>query len=103
MNTASCHATVVSPRDRAKQVILKELGVRRVADWCGKSEAAVYQWLSRGSDDEPIPAGQIPAIIEGARKAGILVDAAVIWPALARAQAGEAETVSPPDAEGVRA
>lgn len=80
MDGANCHA---SGSETAKGLILKALGVRRVADWCDVSEAAVYQWLSRGTAEHPIPPRYVGKILTGARKAGIAVDASVLWPELA--------------------
>lgn len=86
MDDRSCHATTETPKDRARLLILKELGAKRVAGWCGVAEATVYQWLGRGSDDEPVPAARVPAIIAGARAAGIEVPMSIIWPAMAQAE-----------------
>ena len=45
----------------------------------------MYQWLHRGTDDRPVPSDRVPAIISGARRDGIAVDIAVLWPAIAEA------------------
>jgi len=80
MPSASCHPAS-SPRERAKTLILRTLGVRRIADWCGVGEAAVYQWLSRGTDEEPIPPERVLKIIEGARAESLDAPLEVLWPA----------------------
>lgn len=82
MSDRACEAAKESPRDRAKKLILADLGVKRVANWCHVSEAAVYQWLSRGSDAEPIPPGHVAAIVSGARDEGLEAPLAVLWPAM---------------------
>lgn len=74
-------------RDRAKTLLLKEFGVSQVATWCGVGEMAVYQWLSRGTDEKPIPSDFVPMIIEGARSKGLEAPLEVLWPAMARAGA----------------
>jgi hypothetical protein len=66
-----------------RTVILKTLGVRRVGAWCGVAPETVYQWLSRGSPDQPIPPKHVPAIIAGAAAAGMPVELALLWPAVA--------------------
>lgn len=71
---------------RAKHLILKGLGVRRVAAWCGVSEMAVYQWLQRGTDEEPIPPARVAAILSGAKAEGLDAPIGVLWPAMAEAQ-----------------
>lgn len=75
-----------APLARAKQLILKTLGVRRVASWCGVGEMAVYQWLQRGSDAEPIPPARVAAIVAGAKAEGLEAPIGVLWPAMAEAQ-----------------
>lgn len=74
------------PLERAKRLIQKDLGVRRVAGWCGVAEATVYQWLQRGTDAAPIPTHHVPAIVNGARAAGLDAPIGVLWPAMAEAQ-----------------
>lgn len=83
MEEPACHAAGASKRDRAKSLILKELGVRRVAGWCCVAEATVYQWLKRGTEAEPIPPARVPAIVDGARADGLHAPLAVLWPAMA--------------------
>lgn len=90
MTSAPCHLPNESPRDRAKALILKTLGVRRVAEWCGVAEDTVYQWLSRGTDLEPIPPARVPLIVRGARDAGLAAPLDILWPALSAAGAGDA-------------
>lgn len=73
-----------TPLARARALILKELGVGRVAAWCGVREMAVYKWLERGTDQRPIPPDFVPDIVVGARQAGFAIDTAVLWPAYQR-------------------
>lgn len=70
----------------ARRLILRELGVKRVATWCGVAENTVHQWLSRGTPQRPIPAARVPAVLAGARAEGVDIDIAVLWPALAEAR-----------------
>jgi len=72
-------------RERAKALILKTLGVRRVAAWCGVEDATVYQWLSRGTEQKPIPPDRVPAILAGARAEKLDAPVAVLWPEMAGA------------------
>lgn len=86
MHPAACHASdAATPRARAKELILKRLGVKRVAAWCGVEEDTVYQWLSRGSDERPIPTERVAAIVTGARAEGLDAPIGVLWPAMAEA------------------
>jgi hypothetical protein len=86
MDEQGCHGTsAVSPREAAKELILKTLGVKRVAAWTSRSEDTVYQWLSRGTDDEPVPPRVVPAIVLGARREGIEVPVGVLCPAMGQA------------------
>lgn len=71
-----------SPKARAKVVILKTLGVAKVAAWCGVGEMTVYQWLQRGTDEKPIPTDHVPTIVKAARAEGFEVDPHVLWPAM---------------------
>lgn len=73
-------------RDRAKHLILKVLGVKRVAAWAGVAEDTVYQWLCRGTDEEPVPPTRVPAILAGAKAAGLDAPVSILWPALAEAR-----------------
>lgn len=88
MAHADCHAPKDSPRERARTLILKGLGAKRVAAWCGVGEATVYQWLSRGTDAEPVPSARLPDIIRGATAAGLEAPIEVLWPALHSASPG---------------
>lgn len=72
-----------SPRDRAKHLILKVLGVRRVAAWTNVGEDTVYQWLSRGTDERPIPTDRVAQIVAGAKAEGLEAPIDVLWPAMA--------------------
>lgn len=71
-----------TPKDQVKTLILKTLGVGRVARWCGVREVAVYQWLNRGTDERPIPPDFVPAIVKGAQAEGIAIAASTLWPAM---------------------
>jgi hypothetical protein len=82
MSATGCHASNAEPLT-ARAFVRKTLGVKRVADWCGVGEAAVYQWLSRRSEESPIPPRHVPAVIAGVRRAGLKVDLSQIWPELA--------------------
>lgn len=75
-----------SSRDRAKHLIQKVLGVRRVAAWTGVGEQTVYQWLSRGTDERPIPTDRVAAIVAGAKAEGLDAPMEVLWPAMAEAR-----------------
>lgn len=88
MTETNCHVSDPSPRNQAKHLILKDLGAKRVAGWCGVEEATVYQWLSRGSDAKPIPPARVAAIVNGARLDGLEAPISVLWPAMAPATAG---------------
>ncbi len=72
-----------TPLEQAKALILKDLGLARVARWCGVGEAAVYQWLVRGTDERPIPPDFVPPILAGAKAAGMSVPLTVLMPAMA--------------------
>lgn len=69
------------PRSR-EQEKLHELGLTRVALWCGVTEAAVYKWLARRPRNSPVPPQHMPAIVAGCRAAGVPLDPADLWPAL---------------------
>lgn len=85
MAELDCHVPSETPRDRAKALILKTLGVKRVACWCNVEESTVYQWLSRGTDDKPIPPDHVPAIVSGAKAEGLEAPLGVLWPAMGAA------------------
>lgn len=85
MNDPGCHPATETPKEKARQLILKALGAKRVAAWCGVEEATVYQWLGRGSDENPVPPARVPAIIAGAREAGLDAPMSILWPAMAQA------------------
>lgn len=86
MAGAACHACseeeAERPLQKARELLLKKLGVRRVAHWCGVSEDAVYQWLSRGRAEEPMPPVHVPKIVAGAKAEGITFDVTILWPAM---------------------
>lgn len=75
-----------SARARCKHLILKVLGVKRVAGWCGVPEDTVYQWLARGTEETPIPTRRVAAIIAGAKAEGLEAPIGVLWPAMAEVQ-----------------
>lgn len=85
MTTKSCHSPNDTPRQRAKALLLKTYGVRRVSDWTGVKDDTVYQWLSRATDDEPVPPDHVAAIIAGARAAGLPAPLDVLNPKMAAA------------------
>lgn len=89
MDAADSHAASEGAKDRARTLILKTLGVRRVAGWCGVTEDAVYQWLSRGTDAAPVPPQRVASIVAGAKAEGLEAPLDVLWPAMAAA-GGEA-------------
>jgi hypothetical protein len=78
-------APEAGPRARARTLILDVLGVRRVAGWCNVAENTVHQWLSRGTDDRPIPTAHVAAIVNGAAAEGVDAPLDVLWPAMAGA------------------
>lgn len=80
-----------TPRQRAASVIRETIGVRRVAAYCRVSEATPYQWLSRGTDEHPIPPRYVPMIVQGARGDGIAVDWEALWPGVADAPGPQSE------------
>ncbi len=69
-------------RSRAQQRLF-DIGLARVAVWCGVSESAVYKWVDRRPADSPVPPQHIPAILVGCRAAGIEMEAQEIWAAAA--------------------
>jgi hypothetical protein len=81
MPLEDCHAPAI-PAD-ARDLLLRVLGVGRVAAWCGVGEAAVYQWLHRGTSDAPVPFLRVPAIARGASAAGHDFDLGLISPSMA--------------------
>lgn len=81
MNANHCHAE--SGAVDARDLILRVLSLRKVADWAAVSEAAVSKWLSRGTADAPIPAAHVPAIAKGAVAEGMDFDVGLLWPAMA--------------------
>lgn len=83
MAQVTADSNPASPRDRAKTLILKTLGVGKVAAWCGVGEMAVYQWLQRGTDEKPIPAERVPTIVRAARAEGHAIEAGDLWPEMA--------------------
>lgn len=82
MQSSPCHASD-SPVDEPRDLVLRTLTVSRVARWAKVSEAAVYQWLHRGTPEAPVPASRVPLIAAGAAGEGIEFDLGVLWPAMA--------------------
>jgi hypothetical protein len=82
MTGESCHAPATGAPEATKALILKTLTVKKVAGWCGVDDATPYQWLSRGTEANPIPPAYVPAIVAGARAAGIAFDVGLLWPAM---------------------
>lgn len=76
---------------RASEIILKTLGVKRVAAWCAVSEQTPYQWLVRGTEEHPIPLKYVPAIVRGARAEGMSLSFSDLWPAASDLSTPEAE------------
>lgn len=74
-----------TPRERARHLLLTELGARRVANWCKVADLTVYKWLERGTDEEPIPLRHAPTIVARARAEGFDAPLAVLAPTLAEA------------------
>lgn len=75
--------TRATPIELARDLVLKTLGVRNVAAWCGLTENAVYQWFRRASDAEPIPPVHVLPVVLGAFRAGQRFDISILWPAWA--------------------
>lgn len=67
-------------RSKAQQRLF-DIGLARVAVWCGVSESAVYKWVDRRPSDSPVPPQHIPAILIGCRQAGIELEAHDLWAA----------------------
>ena len=72
-----------SRMERAKALILRDLGVKRVASWTGVSDATVYQWISRATERAPVPAARGLQIIACATREGVAIDADLLVPGLA--------------------
>lgn len=75
-----------SPRDVAKRLILEQLGVRRVAAWCGVTDMAVYQWFTRSTNEAPVPARHVQAIVRGAKAEGLDAPLVILMPDVAAVQ-----------------
>lgn len=69
-------------RESIKKLVLDVFGVKRVADWCGVSDGAVWQWLSRATDAEPFPVKRVPQVLRGARSEGVEFDDAPLMAVL---------------------
>lgn len=76
-----------SPREAARHLILNELGARQVAAWCGVDVGAVWQWLSRSTDEVPFPPARVLTVAVEAYRAGRRFDLAILWPAFAELRA----------------
>jgi hypothetical protein len=84
MDGEACHDAEPDAKGAARELVLKRLGVKRVAAWCGVAEDTVYQWLKRGTPAEPVPASRVPAILTGAQAEGFDAPLAILWPAMAK-------------------
>ncbi len=82
MNSRDCPTSGETRVERAKALILRDLGVKRVADWTGVAEATVYQWISRATDRAPVPTARGIQIIACAARDGIEIDADILVPGL---------------------
>lgn len=71
-----------TPREAARTLILERLGPDNVAEWCGVAKNTVFQWLSRGTDDQPVPLRQAMTIWTEARRLGIDFKIQVIAPSV---------------------
>lgn len=87
MSDGPCHAERLTPREAAKQLVLKDLGVKRVAFWCDVTEGAVHQWLTRATDETPIPPRRVAQIIAGAHRDRVALNLKVLAPWLPVAEA----------------
>lgn len=87
MNRSGCQETETqTPRERAKHLVLKVLGAKRVADWVGIEVDTVYQGLGRATDAAPVPDSWVGRIMAGAARAGMSVPLEVLVPAAAEAE-----------------
>lgn len=82
MNPSECPTSGETRTERAKALILRDLGVKRVAEWAGVAEATVYQWLSRSTERAPVPTARGIQIIACAAREGIDIDADILVPGL---------------------
>jgi len=82
MNPSECPTSGETRTERAKALILRDLGVKRVAEWAGVAEATVYQWLSRATERAPVPTARGIQIIACAAREGIEIDADILVPGL---------------------
>lgn len=85
MNNPQCHAgtqEAAKPPTTARELIQKVFGVKRVAAWCSVDQDTPYQWLSRGTENNPIPPTYVPTIVAAARAARIEFDVGLLWPAM---------------------
>jgi hypothetical protein len=82
MNPSECPTSGQTRAERAKALILQDLGVKRVAGWTGVAEATVYQWLSRATERAPVPVSRGIQIIAAASAAGVEFDHDLLVPGL---------------------
>ena len=66
----------------ARSLIVEQLGAERCAAWAGVNKNTVYQWLTRGTADEPIPVRKAFLILAGAHAAGEAIDVRALIPSL---------------------
>lgn len=71
--------TALGKHSPAQAEVLR-IGTTRIAYWTGRTESAVYKWLSRRSPETPIPPEHLPAVKRGAAADGVTVDLALLWP-----------------------
>ncbi len=94
MTDAPCHAEAdPSVRQRAKALVLRGLGVKRVAGWCGIKVDTVYQLLGRGTNEHPLPLSYVAKIVAGAKADGIDFDPAVLWPGFDQLMGGDPDVL----------
>jgi hypothetical protein len=82
MGATTCHPPASEGELTARDVVLRVIGVKRLAAWCDVSVHAPYQWLSRGDGAVAIPASYAATIIKAARAEGIDFDIGLFWPDL---------------------
>ncbi|MET4683706.1 hypothetical protein ABIE19_001636 [Brevundimonas faecalis] len=82
MQSRLCHAQAETPSQAsdARDLIIRVLSVRKVAQWCDVTESAVHQWIRRGSAAAPVPVKVVPTIARGAVDDGKDFDLGILWP-----------------------
>ncbi|MDR7232271.1 hypothetical protein J2X45_003377 [Caulobacter sp. BE264] len=83
MTDGACHAPASEAVPTAREIILKVIGAKRLAAWCGVSDATPYQWLSRNGDEQPIPLDYAAKIVAGARAEKLDIRPDILFPSLA--------------------